>query len=229
VTSIGLGAFQGCTLLTTVEILPGSQLKILSECAFYDCTSLKTITIPSSVTSIDKEAFYACSSLTTVTISSSSSSLLTSIGSTAFYACYSLETIEIPLGVKTIEDCAFQNCISLTTVEIPSSVTSIGSNVFEWCTSLTAISVDKKNKKYCSADGVLFNKDKTELIRYPSGKHSKHYKVPSTVLTISPYAFSGSVFLETIYISNVKTIGQGAFDECANLQNKPSVKGGSKK
>ncbi len=101
--------------------------------AFYNCYSLKSITIPNSVTSIGDYAFYDCSSLKSITIPNS----VTSIGDDAFYSCDSLTSITIPNSVTSIGGYAFYNCTSLTSVTIPNSVTSIGYAAFEYCYSLT--------------------------------------------------------------------------------------------
>ena len=104
-------------------------------CAFSDCTSLTSITIPNSVTSIGDEAFYDCTSLTSVTIPNS----VTSIGDDAFSGCTSLTSVTIPNSVTSIGDWAFAGCTSLTSVTIPNSVTSIGDYAFYCCTSLTGV------------------------------------------------------------------------------------------
>ncbi|MBQ4155493.1 MAG: leucine-rich repeat protein, partial [Clostridia bacterium] len=83
--------------------------------------------------------------------------------------------------VTSIGDRAFLYCSSLTSITIPDSVTSIGEDAFAWCESLTSITVDENNEKYCSVDDVLFNKDKTELIKYPSRKQEISYTIPDSV------------------------------------------------
>ncbi len=103
--------------------------------AFYECSSLTSITIPNSVTSIGNGAFYGCSSLTSITIPNS----VTSIGSSAFYECSSLTSITIPNSVTSIYWNTFYNCSSLTSVTIPNSVTSIADDAFSGCSSLTSV------------------------------------------------------------------------------------------
>ena len=189
VTSIGAGTFYGCRSLTRIEI-PSSVTSI--EClAFYGCTSLTSIEIPSSVTRIAVQVFYGCTSLT---------------------------SIEIPSSVTSIGMWAFYNCTSLTSIEIPSSVASIGIYTFSRCVSLNSINVDKSNQEYSSEDGILFDKDKKELICYPAEKKEKEYNIPSSVTSIGTYAFGNCTNLTRIEIpSSVTSIGGGAFDNCTSL------------
>jgi hypothetical protein len=97
--------------------------------AFEGCSSLTSLTIPSSVTSIGFSAFSGCSGLTSLTIPSS----VTSIGSSAFEGCSGLTSFTIPSSVTSISSGAFEGCSGLTSFTIPSSVTSIGSGAFEGC------------------------------------------------------------------------------------------------
>ena len=133
VTSIGDGAFNGCSSLTSITI-PNSVTSIAKR-AFSYCSSLTSITIPNSVTSIGNYAFYGCSSLTSITIPNS----VTSIGEQAFYDCSSLTSVTIPNSVTSIEDLTFYQCSSLTSITIPNSVTSIAEYAFVGCSSLDTL------------------------------------------------------------------------------------------
>ena len=135
VTSIGDSAFYDCTSLTSVTI-PGSVTSIGVQ-AFCNCRSLTSVTIPDSVTSIGAGAFERCESLTSVAIPDS----VTSIGKCAFQDCISLTSVTIPNSVTSIGDAAFRDCKSLTSVTIPTSVTSIGERAFYNCTSLTSVTI----------------------------------------------------------------------------------------
>ena len=186
----------------------------IGEYAFYECSKLTSITIPNSVTSIGDYAFGFCSSLTSVTIPNS----VTSIGNNAFYNCRSLTSVTIPNSVISIGSYAFSNCSSLTSVTIPNSVTSIGDYAFNNCSSLTSITVDYGNPNYCDIDGVLFNKNKTTLIRYPEGKSATSYIIPNSVTSIGIYAFYKCSSLTSVTIPNsVTSIGSHAFNDCSNL------------
>ena len=105
--------------------------------AFYNCSSMATVSIPAGVTSIGGSAFYGCSNLANVTIPDG----LTTIGSGAFYGCSSMATVSIPDGVTSIGSSAFQNCAALTAITLPASVTTIGGSAFYGCSNLANVTI----------------------------------------------------------------------------------------
>lgn len=90
---------------------------------------------------------------------------------------------------EKIEPAAFYRCYSLQEITIPDSVCSIGDEAFFRCSSLTSISVNNQNSYYCDIDGVLFNKDKTEMIAYPEGRKTESYIIPNSVKSLSRSPF----------------------------------------
>ena len=211
VTSIGDQAFYNCTSLTSVTI-PDSVTSI-GDRAFRYCISLTSVTIPDSVTSIGEEAFYGCWDLTRLIIPGS----VTSIDKDAFCFCSSLTSVTIPDSVTSIGDSAFYGCESLTSVTIPDSVTSIGNCAFASCTSLTGIWVAEGNSHYANdASGVLFNKDKTTLVQCPGAFAA--YTIPNSVTSIGEYAFSHCTSLTSVTIpDSVTSIGDWTFSHCTSL------------
>ena len=198
----------------TEYTIPDSVATIGDE-AFSFCLALTTVEIPNSVTTIGDEAFATCSALTTIDIPDS----VTTIGDGAFSSCAALTTIDIPDSVTTIGDGAFSFCYALTTIDIPDSVTTIGGSAFATCSALTTITVAEENPKYSSdAYGVLFDKAKTTLIRYPIGNSRTEYIIPDNVTTIGDDAFYGCDALTAVDIGNsVTTIGDDAFYGCDAL------------
>ncbi len=232
VTSIGERAFSYCESLTSVNI-PDSVISI-GEDAFYDtpfinnqttdvkyagkwavdCNSnITSVSIKNDTVGIAGHVFENCESLTSVTIPNS----VTSIGDCAFQECTSLTSVNIPDSVTSIGEAAFSACVNLTSINIPDSVTSIGECTFLNCNSLTSITVDLNNSNYSSQDGVLFNKNKTELIQYPSGKAETTYTIPNSVISIGNWAFSGVSLTSVIIPNSVTSIGESAFAGCCSL------------
>ena len=238
VTSIGggnydnSGAFYGCTNLASVTI-PNSVTSIGQQ-AFSGCTKLASVTIPNNVTSIGYSAFQGCTSLASVTIPNS----VTTINGGAFSGCTNLVSVIIPNSVTSIGNFAFSNCTSLVSVIIPNSVTSIGNSAFSDCTSLasitigngvtgidfiysitslTTINVDTANTTYSSQDGILYNKDKTELLIYPRERKGT-FTIPNSVTSIGNSAFSYCTSLAGVTIPNsVTSIENSAFSYCTSL------------
>ena len=153
--------------------------------AFYGCSSLKEVVLPESVEKIWFYAFYECSSLQKININK-----VTDISFGSFGKCTSLDGITLADGITTIFYDTFFNCSSLTKINIPASVTTLDpAGFFPGCTSLEEINVAEGNTYYSSTDGVLFNKDKTVLYKFPAGKSLEGYEIPESVQTVSAGAF----------------------------------------
>jgi hypothetical protein len=115
----------------------------------------------------------------------------------AFLHNYFLKTILINKNVKIIEECALG-----------------------FFTELEEFIVSEENNCFSSRDGILFNKDKTELIHYPPGKPDISYTVPDYVKSIAVMAFAACQSLNTIKIPyGIINIGGNAFNSCSNLIN----------
>ncbi len=173
---LGDYAFYRCSRLTNL-ILPSSVTEI-GWGAFDGCSGLTSMTIPSGVTWIGVYAFYGCSGLTSLTLPSS----VTGIGSEAFKGCSGLTSLTLPSSVTSVGGSAFEGCSGLTCLTIPSGVTSIGLGTFEGCRGLTCLTI------------------------------------PSGVTSIGDWAFEGCSGLTSLtLLSGVTSIGDYAFRGCSGL------------
>jgi hypothetical protein len=127
-----------------------------------------------------------------------------------------LGEVTFPAGLKRIEPYAFFKYNMITRFHIPADVEHIGYLAFFGCSShLTEILVDEKNARYCSENGVLYNKAKTAIFKVPPGAGHKTFEIPPTVRAIAACAFRSCTELEEITIpQGVTVIGRGAFEEC---------------
>ena len=198
ITSIGIGAFSECRILSNIEIPNG--VTSIGGSAFYDCGSLSNIEIPNSVTSIGTYAFYGCWWLSNIEIPNG----VTSIGTSAFYDCISLSNIEIPNGVTNIEDKAFYGCVSLSNIEIPNGVTRIGDGAFAWC-SISNIEIP--NSVMSIGTSAFYGCSSLSNIEIPNG-----------VTRIGDFTFCDCSSLRSVKIpSSVAEIVDSALDKCNNL------------
>ncbi|MDR1156284.1 MAG: leucine-rich repeat protein [Bacteroidales bacterium] len=199
ITSVGGGAFAGCSNLTAVTI-PNSVTTI-GYGAFSGCSGLISITIPNSVTNIGGRAFEACSGLTSVTIPNS----VQTIHEWAFRNCTGLTSVTIGSSVQTIGGGAFEDCSGLTSVTIPNSVTTIGSGAFMDCSDLTSVIIPNS---VTTIDDLAFSGC--------SGLTA--ITISNSVTIIEDFAFSGCSSLTAVTIPNsVQTIAYWAFGDCAGL------------
>ncbi len=207
---------MGKLLIPSTVIHDGNKYSVTSiaSLAFYNCNGYTEVIIANSVTSIAESAFFNFIYLTKVIIGNS----VTSIGDWAFASCRRLKEIAIPNSVTSIGAYAFEDCRALIEVTIGSSVSSIGAFAFHFCDYLSSFSVDASNPFYSSQDGVLFNGDKSILVRYPVRNKRKTYSIPNSVSTIGELAFCQSSILMEVSIPNsVTTIGASAFCQCDYL------------
>ena len=175
VTSIGKMGFWNCTELRSISI-PDTVISI----GDYSCTacSIAEVSIPGSVASIGRSAFAYCHNLSDISLSEG----LTSIGYSAFTECYNLKTVFVPNTVKYLGGSSFQGCTGLTTIKLPSSSASILDSTFQGCSSIQSVDI------------------------------------PDGVTSIGKNAFKDCVQLSYVSIpASVSTVGQYAFRNCERL------------
>ena len=164
------------------------NITTIYDYTFENCFALKTISIPSNVTSIGKYAFAGCA----------------------------FESITLPNVLELIDISAFNSCDHIKTNNVPASVTSIGQAAFANCDLLETITVDSNNPNYVSVDGMLYSKDLTTVLSVPAN-WQKEFVLLDSVTTIGDYAFLGNINLKTYTIpTHVTTLGDSAFGGCAS-------------
>ncbi len=186
--------------LKTVTITSGG----LTDSAFYNCSSIKDITISRNITSIPSQAFKGCTALTSLSLCGNK---------------VEEGSLVIPAGVSSIGYDAFYGCASLTQVTLPHTVSTIDNGAFAHCPSIVAFSVDTQNPNFCTDTwGVLFNKTMSSLLYYPSSRVWPYYNVPSQTATVCANAFYNCDTLVNLYIPNtVTTIQSGAVSSCPSM------------
>ena len=116
---------------------------------------------------------------------------VTTLGDYAFAGCTSLATVQWGGSLATINQFAFSGCTSITEITIPKSVTLIEEYAFWGCDSLASINVDEQSSHYSSVDGVLYDGDKTNLIKYPAARDGTSYNISAIVTYVDEDAFWG--------------------------------------
>ncbi len=140
------------------------------------------------------------------------------IGTLAFYNCTGLTGITIPEGVQTIGNGAFWNCRSVASIRIPSTVTYIDDLAFGFMAGLETITVSASNPYYTVVNNVLYDRNKTTLLRYVPQKTDTSFVVPQSVTQIGGGAFSDCENLVSVSIpESVISIGWDAFENCTAL------------
>lgn len=213
----------------TSYIIPDG-VKIIESTAFMGTSNLNSIVIPDGVTTIKENAFYLCSNLKNVSIPTS----VKSIGRDAFdfSVCSKVNNgyyisncligadneingnFTIKDGTRLVADSALRGIENLESITIPASVEIIGDCAllnFSIDGKLKSITVSKANKNFSSENGVLFNKNKTELIYYPFGKEDTIYTVPSTVTKLAKVSFNDCKLSKLNLPDNLKYIDESAF------------------
>lgn len=198
-TIIGIGeqAFYNQDKMKSVNLPSG--LTSIGYRAFQRCKELVEIVIPDTVTEIGDETFEECASLTSVTLSKS----LKSVPELAFSGCESLKSIEIPEGIETIEEFAFESCEALESVTLPQSLKQLSRCVFQFA-GLKSIELP---------DSVTYMGEQV----FGSCKNLETVKLSQNISVIADYTFMGCSALKNVVIPSVYTIGRSAFSSCKSL------------
>ena len=222
VISIAARAFENCSKIKTI-IIPDTVTSI-GGVAFYYCTNLQYIEIPESVTYIGNYAFGYCKSLKNVILPSQ----MTILEEGLFSYCSNLLTVQLPKKLETIRYDAFGNCINLLTIDIPYGLTTIEYYAFRGCNSLKSVNLPKTLNSI--GNNAFESCDSLESIIIPNGittiqnytflgcRNLKYVNIPNTIISVGVGAFSNCVSLESITLPEGLTkIGSFAFSGCKSL------------
>ena len=228
--TIGMYAFADCSLLESID-LSNSSITEIPENAFSNCTSLKTVKLPSTVTKIADDAFADCKKLEE--IQGLSNCKISEIGTDAFAGCYNLKTFDLSSATITaLPDSLCNNMYAVTTVRLPKTLTSIGTSALEGCKKLEEItgisdckltSIGANAFASCSALKEV-DLSKSSFTALPASAFAKDtaltsVKLPDSLTEIGEKAFVGCGAMEKIDLSNTKltTIGKNAMAEMNDL------------
>jgi hypothetical protein len=245
VANVGIGTFTYCPKLTAIQVdganpiyssddgvlfnkakttlitcpggkegtyaIPAGVTAIQEWGGFSGNQGLTSVTFPASLTKIASGAFGDCQALTAIVIPST----VDTICEVAFYGCPALESLTLAEGLKFIGGQAFEECTALKETTLPASLDSLGKSVFRF-NQMNAIHVAEGNASYCDIDGVLFNKEVTELVQYPGGK-AVAYTIPSTVTAIAGGAFAQSKIKKVVIPDGVEKLWYYTFNECRDM------------
>ena len=189
----------------------GSSTSSTTSTTYYIPSSLRSVTVTGG--NILCGAFYNCSTLTSVTIGGN----VAGIGDQAFYYCRRLTSITIPDSVTSIGDSAFYYCDSLMYVTIGNGVTSIGNDVFSDCSVLESIVVQEGNETYHSDENCLIETASRTLL---AGCKNSVIPSDGSVTSIGDSAFRERSDLTSVTIpDSVTNIGEYAFRSCGDLMS----------
>ncbi len=222
-TSGTIGGCQWKLNKTVLTISGDGELRVGRDNVPWAKDSVTELKINEGVTSIAMATFSDYTSLKKVSLPSS----MKSLGHLAFSNCTSLTQINLPDGLTTIDDYVFSNCSALVDITIPKTVTTIGIEVFSDCYLLKNIFVNAENEAYRSVDGVLYTKDMSVLVKYPLDKSGQTYTVPSGVKEIAWGAFEAAWDLVEIKLPDTITrICPNAFLRTVPYNESRNVYGG---
>lgn len=198
VTRIGKEAFYNQSSMTSIT-LPAT-IKSVGESAFRGCNGLTELEIPASVKVLEYNSLCRCGNLVKVTLHDG----LEEIGDDVFYDCPKLANIQLPSTLKSIGKTAFYYCVQITRMDIPNSVTSIGDKAFEGCSKLTSVTLPNALTEL--ANGIFLSSALKSIV------------IPAGVTTIGSQAFYNCQSLSSVTIpASVQTIKSEAFRDCRAL------------
>lgn len=189
-------------------------VEVIQESAFKDHTEVEKIIFPPNLKEIQTSAFERCLNLSSIVLPKS----LVKIDSRAFNRCFNANYLALSPDLSIIGSEAFSFCSKLKNVRLGPLVKVIDPSAFNNCSLLTEFNVEDENDFFTSIEGILYNKDKSVLVRCPEGYSRNIVDVNDTTVEIGPWAFSKCSKLNDIQLPRgLKNIGIYAFKDCYNI------------
>ena len=227
ITQIGDQAFSHCSSLS--EITLPAKLQRIADFAFEYCENLSTITIPASVTQIGYAAFMYCRELTEIQVQDGNPIYTADDGILyskdlrllVHYPASKPETeFTLPESVQIVPDGAFSPQYYLQTVNINAALSSVTNGLFAECASLSQINVSPDNGNLASIDGVLYDKNLTQLLQFPLLHESSSLTLPETVTSLADLSLLGASYLHELEMpASLTEIGTFALAGCTGLNS----------
>ena len=212
ISTISIALSLKAQVFDTVNVItPGTLSTLLTV---DQKATISNLTVTGTINSSDFSTMKSMVKLNDLTLTNASVTD-NKIPASAFYNDSILTTVHLPLSVTVIGSEAFYSCKSIKSITISPIVTTIGYDAFGKFNG--NIFVDPQNTSFSSVDGVLFNKNKTKLIRCPVSKQEE-YDIPTSVDSIGVFAFKYCDKLTNVFIPpSVKSIDEEAFSYCTGL------------
>lgn len=226
---VGIGVATAVDEIVIPNKYEGKTVASVGEKAFYNCTKIKSVTLPNSITKIQANAFALCDNLKKISLPEN----LTEIGDNAFYKCVAIENLTFEEKLEIIGENAFFSCSSLKNLDFPKSVKQFGSNALEGCSSLTNLTLpflgSSREDISTATLSYLFgntNSDVRNINKLTAPNEDNQKSVPNSLKkvvlisgNIGEKAFYQCESIENVTISDsTYEIGNYAFYGCVNLE-----------
>lgn len=181
-------------------------------------SKIESVVFPADLTRIGAQSFFTCTSLSSADFSACNK--LEEIEERAFAYCVSLPTLSFPSALKEAGAFAFEECTQLKEVSFTSNVQSLGRGIFYSCNSLVDIRFSRECE-YVFYQNALYNRQKSQLLFYPSSLRESEYALEESVREIGYGAFADNMFLTKVTGKSVEVIDASAFINCTKLTYAP--------